>query len=114
MNYLRYSSIILILLFVSLILISSSSATDLSVEDVNLDSNLNIIYQNDSINTKSNLIDLNSFNNPNLDESIKSDGNSYSGLNKVSSISGNTFKDIQNAINNAKNGDSIILNNISY
>ena len=132
MNYLRYISIFMGLFFVSLICISSSFAiSPVNLEFSDLSSNLTISV-NDSVNIKSNLKNLNSLDNYDLNESIlKSneykvsnnnisinncslDSNYSSNINSVNAISGNTFTDIQNAINNAKNGDNIVLNNIIY
>ena len=132
MNYLRYISIFMGLFFVSLICISSSFAiSPVDLEFSDLGSNLTISV-NDSANIKSDLKNLNSLDTHDLDESIlKSDEykfsnkniyinncsmdlNYSSNINSVNAISGNTFTDIQNAINNAKNGDNIVLNNIVY
>lgn len=122
MNYLKYSSIVMILLFVCLVFMGSSFASS-DIELVDLNSNLNTIYQNDSQNMQCDLKSVNSLDYQDLDESnkhIKVSSNNMS-LNDYSSdvislnaVSGNTFEDIQNAIDNAKNGDKIVLSNITY
>lgn len=103
MNYLKYSSIVMILLFVCLVFMGSSFASsDMELADLN--SNLNTIYQNDSQNMQCDLKSVNSLDYQDLDESnkhIKVSSNNMS-LNDYSSdvislnaVSGNTFEDIQ-------------------